>query len=176
MIRKQYIYGIIFYLTIQFSYSLQTEIPFQRDMSKEERDSVYNVLRKKQRLRNITSYKEKAQVRTERYKNNTRKDTVTYLDLSYNDLSQLPEYVPAFKNIKRIDLGHNNIKHLGKFLNHFDSLEQISLASNKIYRGKIKVAKNKTVKTVFLYDNNLHKLPRFIRKFKALEEISISKN
>ncbi|KAB8027969.1 leucine-rich repeat domain-containing protein [Fluviispira multicolorata] len=59
-------------------------------------------------------------------------DKLEFLDLSMNDLTEIPPSIKWLKNLKSLNLGQNKIKEIPEFLTKMKSLEVVILQNNEI--------------------------------------------
>ena len=74
----------------------QKEIQWDK-LTREQLDSLRIVYEKQHTI----EQREKAKIRLEDYKINTKKDTLVELNLSHSQLSNIPEFVGGYTNIKK---------------------------------------------------------------------------
>lgn len=102
-------------------------------------------------------------------------DTLEVLDLTDNNLSDLPDDFDRFKKLKRIFLSNNQFNHVPKILAKLPNLSMIGMRNNKI-----KIFEENslplTTRWLILTDNELETLPYFIGDLKFLQKFMLSGN
>ncbi|MCJ7651770.1 MAG: leucine-rich repeat domain-containing protein, partial [Candidatus Lokiarchaeota archaeon] len=73
-----------------------------------------------------------------------------YLDLSYNRLTSLPEYICDFKSLKSLYLSANQLTHLPDCIHNLKSLEFIDLRDNKLTLLPESIGKLKNLDSLLL--------------------------
>lgn len=99
-------------------------------------------------------------------------DSVFYLDLSKEGLTEVPPYIFDYKHLKGIDLSKNKLSELP--LNFvFNELEELILTNNKFYDFPEVICKNKSLKTLIIAKNHLKEIPECIGELTELVTLEI---
>lgn len=117
----------------------------------------------------------KAIEQLEWYRTNSRIDTLREIDLSYAQLTEVPEFVFKADSLRMLILDWNAIRKLPKELAQLDSLKKIYWRNNDFKGKKPKVAKLKQVKKLSMDGNQLVKVPQF-KRMSGLEVLELKKN
>ncbi len=112
--------------------------------------------------------------RVERYRKNTRVDTLTEINLSNARLSAIPDFVLLAENLKVLKIENNQISKLPRKLRKLDSLQKIYWSGNET-GGRIRIPRLAGLRDLRLNDDGLENVPNF-RKLKSLERLELSKN
>ena len=101
--------------------------------------------------------------------------TLEVLDLSDNQMTELPECIIRLKHLKIIFFARNNFTEFPKILSQLPKLSMIGFKSNQI----VSVPENafpRTLKWLILTDNNLQKLPNSIGECLLLQKCGLAGN
>lgn len=109
------------------------------------------------------------------YRSNDRLDTLLKIDISYAQLSEIPDFVYRAKNIQTLVLDYNVIRKLPKQLRELDSLKKIYWRDNQLSETRVKISKLTQVKKLSLENNDLMKFPK-TKRLKGLEIIELNGN
>ena len=103
-------------------------------------------------------------------------ENLILLNLSYNQLRDIPSSLGKLLNLKQLDLSHNFIKNLPKELWKLKNLKFLGLSENRLEGLSNSIEKLINLKILTL-DNNekLLSLPPGLENLKSLEEIYIDK-
>jgi hypothetical protein len=102
-------------------------------------------------------------------------DTLEVLDLSNNNLSDLPDEFACLHRLKRVFLSFNQFKHVPKVLAKCPALIMVAFKGNQIS----KFAPNslpKKIEWLILTDNNLHELPEDFGNYTQLKKLALAGN
>lgn len=105
----------------------------------------------------------------------TLADNLEILDLSHNNLSELPNNIIHLKKLKVIFLGNNNFTEFPKILSKLPLLTMIGFKSNQIHT----IPENAfppLLRWLILTNNNLKKLPKSIGNCKFLQKFPVAGN
>lgn len=102
-------------------------------------------------------------------------NTLEVLDLTDNNLTNLPDDFYRFKKLKRLFLSNNQFNHVPKVLAKLPVLSMIGIRNNQI---KIFEENSLPLSTrwLILTDNNLESLPKFIGDLTLLQKCMLSGN
>ncbi|XP_035825487.1 protein flightless-1 homolog isoform X3 [Aplysia californica] len=108
-------------------------------------------------------------------------DTLTNLqdvDLSYNNLTRVPEALYKLSSLKRLNLSDNEISELSLMIDVWTKLETLNLSRNKLTALPTSLHKLVSLKKLYLNGNQLdfEGIPPNIGKLHELEVFSASKN
>lgn len=103
-------------------------------------------------------------------------ENLEVLDLSYNNLDDLPIRVKKLKKINNIDLSNNNIVTFPKNLLNITGLKYLRLSHNKIELLHEDIEQLNYLESLLVDNNLLSYLPIGIQKMKALCKIDLSYN
>ena len=113
--------------------------------------------------------------RVDWYNSNNNLDTLKEIDLSYAQLTKIPEFVYQAKNLETLVLDYNLITKLPRQLRELDSLKKIYWRENKLGSIRPKISKLPQVKKLSLADNSLIKLPK-TKRLAGLEILELKEN
>jgi Leucine-rich repeat (LRR) protein len=125
--------------------------------------------------------------------------SILHLDLSQNDLDNLPHSFKALTQLNSIDLSDNNFSEFPDVFEEFLSLEDLDISDNKLESlpdsmGKLSsltiLTANKNcldtlpasfgdltnLTELYLYENQFSEFPRCIEQFSSLERLDLSIN
>lgn len=102
------------------------------------------------------------------------------IDLSYNQLTCLPEGIQLFKHLEKLNLNNNHIKSLPKSLSDnfccFNSLEHLSLFQNELDEISYEINILRNLKYLNLGKNKFTTIPEKICQFTQLEYLYMGSN
>ena len=102
-------------------------------------------------------------------------DTLEVLDLSNNNLSDLPDEFACLHRLKRVFLSFNQFKHIPTVLAKCPALIMVAFKGNQISE----FAPNslpKNIEWLILTDNNLHELPEDFGNYTQLKKLALAGN
>lgn len=102
-------------------------------------------------------------------------DSLEILDISHNQLSTLPDWLPQLSKLRIIFASNNQFEHLPDILGACPKLEMIGFKANKIRF----IAENSLptkLRWLTLTDNCLEKLPNDIGSYQQLEKLLLAGN
>ncbi len=105
-----------------------------------------------------------------------RPERVFKLNLSNQYLTQLPENIVKFKNLKELDLSNNLFTHFPEGISELTNLVSLNLSKNQLTRLPESIYKMDSLKSLLLSRNQLTRLPENIHKMSTLESLDISFN
>ena len=128
-------------------------------------------------------------------------ENVVHLDLSFNEIEQLPESFCKLINLKVLYLRRNLLKALPKAFEELKMLEELDLSENRFkalpkeifaHSDKLQklnmnanqletfefvgMAENSELQYLFLAQNKLKKIPMDIKKFKNIKYVNLDEN
>ncbi len=103
-------------------------------------------------------------------------DKVLKLDLSSQDLTEVPEEITKFYNLQYLSLQNNQIKVLPTFIKKLNKLEVLDLDSNYFARLPAEMGDLVNLQELTLDNNELKSLPKTIGNLKQLKKLSASFN
>ena len=104
------------------------------------------------------------------YKNLTR------LNLNSNKLSQVAELLSDFEELTFLDLSHNNISSLPNSYKNLTNLTYFSIGTNKFYLVPEVIKYFKHLQLLYLDNNNFKIVPEWIGEFPELGDLGLSNN
>jgi Leucine-rich repeat (LRR) protein len=96
------------------------------------------------------------------------------LDLYRYKFKQLPEWIGAMKQLKKIGLGKNELQTLPKSIGQLENLEHLNLHNNNLEYLPDGIVQLKSLKILTLAGNPLQSLPNDIGQLSNLEVLSLS--
>jgi Leucine-rich repeat (LRR) protein len=106
-----------------------------------------------------------------------KSQTVSRLDLSYQDLEKLPEYVLTKINLEELDISNNNISGaLPAKIRHLQNLRVLNASNNKMTGVPAEVGQLKKLEILDLSNNRLTGLPYELGNLKNLKTLNLSGN
>jgi Leucine-rich repeat (LRR) protein len=102
---------------------------------------------------------------------------VYHLDLHGKDLTELPEVLYRFPNLKHLDLSDNQLSALGDFdFGYFRNLESVNLYGNRFTRFPEALFSARQLEELDLGNNELQELPANLGKLKFLTVLKLHHN
>ena len=105
----------------------------------------------------------------------TLADTLETLDLSNNQLSDLPDDFYKLKNLKRLFLSFNQFKHIPDVLRQCPNLIMVAFKGNQITEFKAHCLPTK-IEWLILTDNQIPALPDTFGEYSKLKKLSLAGN
>ena len=102
-------------------------------------------------------------------------DTLEVLDLSNNNLSDLPDEFACLKKLKRVFLSFNQFKHIPKVLAQCPALIMVAFKGNKI-ENFTESSLPLGIEWLILTDNQLTELPSDFGKYTQLRKLALAGN
>lgn len=102
-------------------------------------------------------------------------DSLEVLDLTDNNLSDLPEDFDRFRKLKRLFLSNNQFNHVPKVLSKLPVLSMIGIRNNNIEIFEENALPLST-RWLILTDNNIEELPKSIGDLSLLQKCMLSGN
>jgi len=107
---------------------------------------------------------------------NNKKYLASKLDLSNRGLTEIPEEVFKYRNLKKLNLRNNAIKLVSKDIATLKHLKNIDLSNNKISNLGAKFFELVNLEYLFLNNNKLKSFPVQVSKLKKLKNLDLSGN
>ena len=101
---------------------------------------------------------------------------VKYLIFYENKFENIPEILAGFKDLKHLDFYKNNLTEIPDFIGSMDNLQQLFLAFNKIEKIPDTLRNLKRLKYFYVHHNELHFLPEWITEMDSLERFGVDYN
>ncbi|WP_217876566.1 protein kinase [Pseudoalteromonas shioyasakiensis] len=105
----------------------------------------------------------------------TLADTLEILDLSNNQLSELPDDFYKLKKLKRLFLSFNQFKHIPDVLRQCPNLIMVAFKGNQITEFKAHCLSTK-IEWLILTDNQIPALPDTFGEYSKLKKIALAGN
>lgn len=102
-------------------------------------------------------------------------DSLEILDLSNNQLSDLPDNLDRLKHLKILFCANNKFRHIPECLSRCEQLEMIGFKHNQIETVS-ETCLPKDTRWLILTDNRLTQLPQSIGKLHRLEKLALAGN
>ncbi|MEE9425687.1 MAG: leucine-rich repeat domain-containing protein [Methylococcales bacterium] len=101
---------------------------------------------------------------------------ISLLDLSDNELKEIPSFLVELENLKHLDLSKNHIKETPEFLSNLKHLKVINLESNQISNFTRNISQLTSLTHLNLASNEIRVLPKHIKSLQNLETLNLGKN
>jgi internalin A len=105
-----------------------------------------------------------------------RRNRSTYLNLSSEGLTELPESVGQLTQLEILYLNDNQLTSLPEFIGQLTKLERLSLDNNQLTSLPDSIGNLTRLDTLFLRDNRLTSLPDSIGRLTKLQVLSLRNN
>lgn len=102
--------------------------------------------------------------------------TISKLDLSRQNLSEIPLEIFELKNLKHLNLSNNKISTIPKDITKLKRLEKLDISNNKISNFYAKICQLPKLKVLNLNNNLIKTLPKQIKYLKQLKVLHLSNN
>jgi hypothetical protein len=102
-------------------------------------------------------------------------DSLEILDLSGNQLSDLPADLHRFKKLKRLFLTSNNFRHIPAVLSHCPALVMLSFKGNQLSEFA-EASLPQQLEWLILTDNQLTELPKDFGRYTKLRKVALAGN
>ena len=105
-----------------------------------------------------------------------RKDNSTELDLSYLELTEIPEAIASLTQLRELTLSNNQLRELPEEIASLTQLEYLFLPGNKLTVFPEDIVSLSQLQGLYLHDNQLTALPEEIASLTQLRELTLSNN
>lgn len=112
-------------------------------------------------------------IRETRFK---RKKMITRLDLSRNELAELPNRLYKLSSLQYLDLNSNKLAKLAPELSQLTSLSYLDLSHNQLAELPTSFKNIKYLQQLYLFDNQLKTLPKNFLNQPFLQKLDLSHN
>ena len=100
----------------------------------------------------------------------------TELDLSDNQLSELPAEITQLVNLTKLDLSRNQLSNLPSEITQLANLTTLDLSRNQLSKLPAEIGQLSNLTTLYLNSNQLSKLPAEIGQLSNLTTLELSSN
>ena len=104
---------------------------------------------------------------------NASPDTVFYLTFTKSKLTVLPDSLAKFQHLKALDLSKNQLEELPDFIGGLDSLVYLDLSKNKLAVFPVEICRLTGLKTLIVNRNEFEELPDCIRYLSSLQFLDL---
>lgn len=101
---------------------------------------------------------------------------ITYLDISYLELKNFPQWILMLKNLEHLDLSKNQIKDIPKSISNLAKLEELNMEDNQIEVLPEEIGQLKNLERLVLDYNEIKELPQSIGELSSLEWLCLERN
>jgi len=95
--------------------------------------------------------------------------SLEFLDLIGNKLTELPEWIGSLKNLRYLNLLANRLESIPESIGELKNLKYLNLSFNKIEKLPQSIKNLSSLKTIFLWANRIKNLTDFLPYFKDNE-------
>ncbi|MGK7930025.1 MAG: leucine-rich repeat domain-containing protein [Microcystaceae cyanobacterium] len=99
---------------------------------------------------------------------------VTYLDLSNNQLSELPQEIAQLSQLQQLDLSNNQLSELPPIFAQLSQLQQLDLSNNQLSKLPPEIAQLPQLQGLYLSNNQLSELPPIFAQLSQLQQLNLS--
>ncbi len=103
-------------------------------------------------------------------------DSVCILDLSSENLTQIPSSIGKFKNLFQLDVSNNNLSTLPKELFSLEKLVNLNLSNNSFTSIPGEISSLSTLQSLNLANNKLGSVPESLSELKGLQLLKLKQN
>ena len=107
---------------------------------------------------------------------NTPVDSVFYLKVSRKKLTEIPQEVFTFKNLKGLDLSKNRLVKNSPEITKLSALEKLNLSKNRFEIFPKHIIRLENLRELILGSNKLGYIPKSIAKYPKLEVLDMYDN
>ncbi|MEM7116871.1 MAG: COR domain-containing protein [Chloroflexota bacterium] len=101
---------------------------------------------------------------------------LTWLYLNGNRLKNLPSEIGQLSNLTLLDLSNNQLSHLPSEIGQLSNLGELYLSNNKLRRLPPEIGQFIHLTWLYLNDNQLHTLPSEIGQLTSLQRLVLNEN
>ncbi|AKB50640.1 hypothetical protein MSBRW_1387 [Methanosarcina barkeri str. Wiesmoor] len=105
-----------------------------------------------------------------------KEKNLTNLNLSGNQLTQVPQEIGELKNLTMLDLSENTLTILPQEIGELKNLKTLDLSGNQLIQLPSEIGRLKNLTILNLYDNQLTQLPPEIKELKNLTALTLFNN
>jgi len=98
------------------------------------------------------------------------------LDLSYNQLSELPDSISRLQNLSTLNLWNTQLRKIPDSITHLQNLSTLDLHGNNLSEITDSIARLQNLSTLDLGRNQLSELPDFLARLANLSTLNLSYN
>ncbi len=102
--------------------------------------------------------------------------SLEWLDVGYNPLKMVPEWIGEFRSLKELLITENDITKLPSTIGNLQSLEILKLSNNQLKRLPDSIGNLSSLKTLVIFNNQLEELTSDIGKLTSLQELNLRDN
>jgi Leucine-rich repeat (LRR) protein len=102
--------------------------------------------------------------------------SLKHLNLGYNQISKIPPSIGSIKNLKLLDLKHNNLKSLPSSIGNLIFLETLNLQGNQITTLPPTLKELKALEVLNVGLNQLSNVPKWLGNLKSLKKLCLGGN
>ncbi|AEI50345.1 leucine-rich repeat domain-containing protein [Runella slithyformis] len=106
----------------------------------------------------------------------TRPDTVKVLALNQLELTQVPDVMYRFPNLKELNLSGNELKIAHIAVNRLPKLRQIWLNNNQLTDSSLHLTQNKTLQILNIQGNRFTDIPQAVKNCRRLKSLWMGYN
>jgi len=103
-------------------------------------------------------------------------DTIFAISFEKSKLSELPEDLAKFKNVKELHVSKNKLSTLPSFIGTFDSLQILDLGKNKFSDFPVEICQFSELKQLMIGGNDIASLPDCMEYLFKLEYLDLYDN
>jgi internalin A len=121
-------------------------------------------------------FKDRVTLQTLRLIGEVRKSGATSLDLSYLQLSTLPEAIGRLSQLKGLNLSNNQLSTLPEAIGRLSQLKGLNLSNNQLSTLPEAIGRLSQLQKLGFSNNQLSTLPEAIGRLSQLKELNLSGN
>ena len=100
-------------------------------------------------------------------------DTIYSISFEKMKLTDLPEELAIYKNLKQLNIGRNKISNLPDFVGDFYYLEKLDISKNEFENFPVEICKLSNLKILIANRNSFDRIPECIGYCTKLETIDL---